>query len=166
MAVKKSSQLTLRDILSRLTLPQAAKWLGADGALWLRECGRGEFELNPADATWPDAGTFQMVVPRVMDAPVVITLTRAEQGRDGMKWACSERDDAPAWVAEVLTFIMEEKTALGLAAAPAEEQALPLELLDEEVLVRRALEDREKRALEEKMEISRAVLPFCSRAGP
>ena len=155
MAVKKSSQLTLHDRLSRLTIQQAAKWLGPDGARLLKESGKAE--IDPAEVSWPDDQTFQAIVMRGGNAPVVVTLKLGAGGRDGVRWACSERKDPAARVADVLSFILEEKTALGLAAPPPEEQALPLELLDEAELERRALAEREKRAREEKMDIARVV---------
>lgn len=155
MAVKKSSQLTLHDRLSRLTIQQAAKWLGPNGAKLLADAGKDQSEIEPTDVSWPDDVTFQMLLRPARREPVVVTLTRAAAGRDGVRWACSERNDAPAWVAIVLAFLLEEKTALGLAAPPPDEQKLPLELLDEAALKRRALAEREQRAHEEKMDVSR-----------
>ena len=164
MAVKKSSQLTLHDRLSRLTLAQAAKWLGPSGAKLLADAGRDQTEIEPTDVSWPDDATFQALLRPAGREPVVVTLTRATAGRDGVRWACSERDGAAEWVALVLAFVLDEKTALGLAAPPPEEQALPLELLDEPALERRALAEREQRAREEKMDVSRVaggVGPWC-----
>ncbi len=156
MAVKRSSQLTLHDRLSRLTLPQAAKWLGPEGAKLLSDAGKTQIEIEPEDVSWPDEATFQVLVHHGGRTPVVVELTLGPSGRDSVRWACSERKDAPAWVALVLAFVLEEKTALGLAAPPEEEQSLPLELLDEAALERRALAEREQRAREEKMDVSRA----------
>lgn len=51
-----------------------------------------------------------------------------------------------------LAFILEEKQYLGLAAAPADDH--PFELLNEQQLVERALQERSKRAEEEPMEIN------------
>src|SRR5437867_3524286 len=155
MAVKKSSQLTLHDRLSRLTIQQAAKWLGPDGPRLLKECGKRE--IDPGSVSWPDDKTFQALVPRGLDGPVIVTLKLAPGGRDGVRWSCSESEQPAPWVADVLAYILEEKTALGLAVPPPEEQALPLELLDEAALERRALADREKRAREEKMDIARVA---------
>jgi superfamily II DNA or RNA helicase len=164
MSVKKSSQLTLHDRLSRLTMQQAVKWLGPEGARLLKEAGKSDVEIDPAEVSWPNPGTFQALVWRGTREPVVVELRLEAGGRDGVRWLCSEREGASAWVAEVLTFILEEKTTLGLAAAPPEEQDLPLEMLDEAALERRALAEREERAREEKMEIRRAgngAGPWC-----
>jgi superfamily II DNA or RNA helicase len=166
MAVKKSSELTLHDRLSRLTLQQAEKWLGPDGKRLLTEAGRNQLEIELTDISWPNEATFQVLLRPARVEPVVVTLTleRAAAGRDGVRWHCSERDEAAEWVAIVLAFVLEEKTALGLAAPPPEDQDLPLELLDEAALERRALIEREQRAREEKMDVSRLAKgkdPWC-----
>jgi superfamily II DNA or RNA helicase len=164
MAVKISSQLTLRDRLSRLTIQQAEKWLGAEGKRLLAEAGKTALDIDPDDVSWPDDATFQVLLRAAGREPVVVTLARDAAGRDGVRWHCSERYDAPAWVAPVLAFVLDEKTALGLAAPPPDEQKLPLEMLDEAALERRALAEREQRAREEKMSVSRGANmsgPWC-----
>ena len=127
--------------------------------------GKDPLEIDPADVSWPDDATFQVLL-RPAGREVVVTLTqdRASAARDRVRWHCSERDEAPEWVALVLAFVLEEKTALGLAAPPPDEQELPLEMLDEAALERRALAEREQRAREEKMTVSRtadAKGPWC-----
>lgn len=165
MKTKSSAQLTLHDRLSRLTIQQAEKWLGPEGKRLLVEAGKEQLDINPADVSWPDDATFQVMLhPAGREVVVTLTQARAAAGRDGVRWHCSERDDAPAWVALVLAFVLDEKTTLGLAAPPPDEQDLPLELLDEAALERRALAEREQRAREEKMTVSRtanATGPWC-----
>lgn len=154
MIAKKSSKLTLRDRLSRLTLSQAAKWLGGNGAKLLVDAGKMNLDVHPGDVSWPDEATFQaMVYPPDKEA-VVVTLTRDVAGRDGVRWACSERENPTLWVAAVLSFVLDEKTALGLAEPPPEEGKVPVELLDIDALERRALAEREERARVEKMTVS------------
>jgi superfamily II DNA or RNA helicase len=152
--IKKSSQLTLHDRLSRLTLAQAAKWLGPGGAKLLADAGKSQLEIDPAEVSWPDESTFQAVLRPATGKAIVVILSRHAAGRDGVRWACSERDEPAAWVALVLSFILDEKTTLGLAAEPPEQQKLPIELLDEASLERRALAEREQRAREEKMDVA------------
>ena len=64
-----------------------------------------------------------------------------------MAWrgGCSESADAEIWAATALTFVLEEKLALGLAAPP-EKMNAPWDLLKETELERRALAEREERA--------------------
>jgi hypothetical protein len=51
MSVKKSSQLILLDRLSRLTIQQVAKWLGAEGARLLKETGKWNVRVRTLSAT-------------------------------------------------------------------------------------------------------------------
>lgn len=151
MRAKTPSKLTLRDKLSRLTIAQAAKWLGPDGARLLTLGAK--IDIEPSGVSWPDDATFQVVIP-YQETSAVVTLTLGPGGRDGVRWICSESEDAELWTAAVLAFILEEKTALGLATAPPEEMDVPWELMDEHALEKRALAEREKRAREEKMDIT------------
>ena len=111
-------------------------------------------DVHPGDVSWPDDSTFQvMVYPPDLKA-VVVTLTRDVTGRDGVRWACSERENPTQWVAVVLSIVLDEKTALGLAEPPPEEGKVPAELLDIDALEKRALAEREERSRVEKMTIS------------
>ncbi len=153
MRSKDSSKLTLRDRLSRLTFAQACKWLGKDG---VRLMSRGaRMEIDPANQVLLDDDTLQVTFQRATAGAVVLTLSRDPRGRDGVKWACSENEDAEMWGAAVLTFVLEEKVALGLAAPPEGKNA-PWELMEESQMERRALAEREERAREERMTITRS----------
>jgi hypothetical protein len=74
-----------------------------------------------------------------------------------VRFTCSEEKEGPEYVAGVLAFVLEEKVALGLAEPPPEEQPAPLEMLDSTALERRALAEREQRAAQEKMKVSRVL---------
>ena len=161
MKTKDSSKLTLRDRLSRLTFAQACKWLGTDGPRWMRQTVRAE--VDPANDVLLDDDTLQITFPGMAVGTVVVTLQRDARGRDGVKWACSESADAEIWCATALTFVLEEKLALGLAAPP-EKMNAPWDLLKESELERRALAEREERARQEKMEVAQAA--GAKAAGP
>lgn len=161
MKTKDSSKLTLRDRLSRLTFAQACKWLGTDGPQWMRQTVR--VEVDPANDVLLDDDTLQVTFPGMAVGTVVVTLQRDVRGIDGVKWACSESADAEIWCATALTFVLEEKLALGLAAPP-EKMNAPWDLLKESELERRALAEREERARQEKMEVARAA--GAQGAGP
>ena len=94
MKTKTSAQLTLHDRLSRLTTQQAEKWLGLDGKRLLVEVGKDPLEIDPSDVSWPDEATLQVLI-RPAGREVVVTQARAAAGRDGVRWHCSERDEAP-----------------------------------------------------------------------
>jgi superfamily II DNA or RNA helicase len=151
MPVKSSAQLTLRDRLSRLTPAQAAKWLGTDGARLMRKPLR--LDIDPDQVLLEDH-LLQVTLAQGKEAPVVVTLASSDTGRDRVRFTCSEENGAE-YVAGVLAFVLEEKVTLGLAEPPPEEQPAPLEMLDSTALERRALAEREQRAREEKMKVSR-----------
>ncbi len=152
MRVKPSVQLTLKDKLSRLTLVQAQKLLGPKGAQLLAKGGAIEIDLatqvlftdERLQVTFPDA--------RVKRAPAVVTVALDDSHRDRLRVPCS-RSGAESLLhqAATLSLILEEKTALGLAAAPEEDT--PWELLPESALESRALAERAKRAAEEQMTV-------------
>ena len=150
MRVKPSAQLTLKDKLSRLTLVQAQKLLGPSGAQLLAKGGVIEVDLatqvlftdERLQVTFPDA--------RGRRAPAVVTVALDDSHRDRLRVVCSHSGaQSLLYQAATLALILEEKTALGLAAAPEEDT--PWELLPESALESRALAEREKRAAEEQM---------------
>ena len=151
MRVKPSAQLTLRDKLSRLTLVQAQKLLGPQGAQLFAKGGALEIDLDTQvlftderlQVTFPDS--------RVKRAHVV-TVALDDAHRDRLRIDCSASgEQALLYRAATLSLILEEKTTLGLAAAPEEDT--PWESLPESALEARALADRAKRAEQEAMKI-------------
>jgi superfamily II DNA or RNA helicase len=157
MRVKPSVQLTLKDKLSRLTLVQAQKLLGPNGAQLLAKGGVIDIDLatqvrfteERLQVTFPDA--------RARRAPAVVTVALDDAHRDRLRMACSHSGaQSLLHQAATLSLILEEKTLLGLAAAPEEET--PWELLPESELESRALAERAKRAAEEEMKV-KAMAP-------
>ncbi|MEZ6063955.1 MAG: DEAD/DEAH box helicase [Planctomycetaceae bacterium] len=148
--VKKANQLTLRDRLSRLTFMQACRLLSPDeelGRKLIYAGGRHEFD-DIENQVYLGGDLLRVNMPR-NDAVVTIT-TRAD-GKERLIWNCTECETACEHVGAALSLVLEEKTALGLAAAPPER--IPVAELNEEALVQRALAERLDRAQTEKMTV-------------
>ena len=159
MRVKPSAQLTLKDRLSRLTLVQAQKLLGPQGAHWLATGGRIEIDVE-TQVKLTDA-YCQVIFPNALvptdgkHEPLAVRVALHPGYRDRLQIGCNRTGDiALLHEGATLALILEEKTTLGLAAAPIED--MPWELLSEEALDSRALAEREKRAAEEKMTLRSA----------
>jgi hypothetical protein len=88
---------------------------------------------------------------RLLDeADRVVTITLGDDPQRRLQLSCrpAAPDSLPFGAA--LSLVLEEKVALGLAKPPPEDE-LPLEMLSEEALVRRAIAERAERAATEKM---------------
>lgn len=152
MATKKRSQLTLRDKLSRLTFDQACKLLGEEGSKLITEGGKYEIDIDRQVRLNDER--FEL---RFFDAGGTVVTIRLEDGaRRRIEWACSTSTTACDKVGAAFSLILEEKMSLGLAEPPEED--LPLECLNEEQLLRRAIRERKERARTEKMKL-RSVDP-------
>jgi len=79
--------------------------------------------------------------------------------RNRIAWTCSQCRSACEHVGAALSLVLEEKTALGLAAPPL--MKTPIELLTDEQLVERLLMERRERAASEPM-----LLNLTEHAGP
>ncbi|MGH8695279.1 MAG: DEAD/DEAH box helicase [Burkholderiales bacterium] len=153
MRVKPSARLTLRDRLSRLTFVQAGQLLGPTGASWLARGGALEIDL-PTQVQFTDE-RLQVTFPSVAGAraPIVVDVTLDAAHRDRLRIACNRPgDEGLLRRAATLSLVLEEKTALGLAAAPDEDA--PWERMPESALEARALAERAQRAAEEKMKVT------------
>ena len=159
MRIKPSHKLTLKDKLSRFTLAQAQKLLGPDADRLLAKGGAIDIDL--ATCVRLNDDRLEVVFPDgSRRAPAVVTVTLDHAHRDRLRLTSSHSGaEALLHQAATLSLILEEKTALGLAAAPEED--VPWELLPESALEARALAERAKRAAEEPM-----TLKPASRAGP
>jgi len=144
-----STEPTLKDRLSRLTFAEASKLLGQNGRSLILRGGRYDVALG--GNVHLDDERFAM---DCLDATVSIMLSPKARGR--LAWQCSRCDGPCEHAGAAFSLILEEKTALGLAAPPPE--AVPLEGLSEEELVRRAFDERMERASSEKMTV-RSVEP-------
>jgi len=141
MTTKLSHRLTLRDRLSRLTFTQACKLLGEEGRKLIQRGGAWEVDLE-------DQVDFDGERLRVCFDDADLTIALADGAKDRLQWKCSACDWPCEHAGAVFSMLLEEKTALGLAAPPPER--IPVESLSEDELVARALAEREERARNEK----------------
>ncbi|MDR1049533.1 MAG: DEAD/DEAH box helicase [Deltaproteobacteria bacterium] len=139
--------LTLRDRLSRLTFTQAAKMLGPEGRGLLSAAGRGDAP-GGGEGSRLRLGDDELVGDFGPRGRVVFTVSGP--GRR-LTFSCSVCDsrapDCCPHAAAVLSRVLEEKTALGLAARPVPK--VPLERLGEDELVGRAVSERAARVRED-----------------
>ncbi len=147
MTTKKSVELTLRDKLSRLTYQDACKLIGEEGAKWIQEGAKYTIDIDRQVRLNEERFELRFFEPD----RTVVTIRLEDDARKRLRWECSTSNTACAEVGAAFSVILEDKLALGLSAAPTEE--LPLECLNEEQLVRRALRERKTRALSEKMSL-------------
>ncbi len=149
-----SELLSLKDRLSRLTFVEACKLLGAQGREKIQR-NANQWELHLSDDVHLSADLLRVRFPAIAgEKPVVVTMTVMAEARGRLHYRCDACKTACDHVAAVLSLVLEEKTALGLAAPPPERKAI--ESLGEDDLVKRALADRKQRALDEKMSIKAA----------
>ena len=145
MATKKSSNLTLKDRLSRLTYLQACKLLGGDGKRLIAEGGKWECE-NLEEAFYLCDDFFRLSVD---DA--VVTITLMAERRNRLHFNCTRCSSVCEHIGAAVSVILEEKMLLGLAKPPKER--VPVESLSDEELIAQALEDRRVRSVEQRMKV-------------
>ncbi|HSJ03181.1 MAG TPA: DEAD/DEAH box helicase [Verrucomicrobium sp.] len=143
-------------MLSHLNHVKAAKLLGQGGTEWLIK--GGAVDINIAEQVHFTDEHFQVIYPHSdgESEPLVVTLSLHPFAKSKLQIACShEGDEGSLFTGATLALILEEKTLLGLAAAPPDLD-VPWELVPAHQLDARALAEREKRAAEEKMKIKPA----------
>jgi len=134
--------LTLKDKLSRLTYGRACKLLGPDGRSLIREGGK--YEIDIEEQVFLNNDLFRLTLDEA-----VASIVLDDGARQRLHFSCSRCAAACEHVGAAFSLILEEKVALGLAAPPRERK--PIESLDEEELVQRAIAEREERARTERM---------------
>ena len=142
---KPSTELTLFDMLSRLSFHQAAKLLGPEGAA--SSPTGGKYDIDITTQVEFDRDEFRLEVDSA-----TVTLSLSPAARDRLEWRCSACEVPCEHAGAAFSLILEEKLSLGLAGAPPERA--PLESLSEEALVAQALAEREERARTEKMRLA------------
>jgi len=153
MTTKPTRELTLNDRLSRLGFVQACKLLGEEGKALIQAGAKYEIDIDE-QVSW-SGETFRLRLPAATSAGgAVVTILRAEDGKQALRWTCSACRTACEHAGAAFSLILEEKTALGLAAQPPER--VPVESLSEEQLVASAIEQRAERARQEKMKVRSA----------
>lgn len=145
MTTKKSTELTLRDKLSRLNYQDACKLIGEEGAKWIQEGAKYTIDIDRQVRLNDDRFELRFFDPD----QTTVTVSLEDDARKRLRWQCSTSNTACAEVGAAFSVILEDKMSLGLSQMPSEE--LPLECLNEEQLVRRAIRERKARALSEKM---------------
>jgi len=144
MTTKTTAELTLFDRISRLTFLQAARLLGPEGQRLINAGGKYEIDIDAQVELGPDA--FRLVLDA---ATVTLSLSPAAPKR--LQWHCDACQVPCEHAGAALALILEEKLALGLAAAPPEREAVAS--LGEEALIAQALAERQERARTEKMRL-------------
>ena len=137
--------ITLKDKLSRLTYRQACKLLGPQGGKLIRSGGKYDIDLVEQVVLARDV--FHL---NLGDALVTINLDSGKDQR--LHIHCSKCTTACVHRGAAVSLILEEKLALGLAAPPPER--VPLESLNDEELIRQAIEERIERAKTEKIRVT------------
>ncbi|MCC6473913.1 MAG: DEAD/DEAH box helicase [Burkholderiales bacterium] len=150
-----SAHLTLKDRLSRLTPLQAQALLGPEGARLLARGGAVDIDID--NQVRFDEYSLRVTIADEHGGPDgIVTVSLDDAHRDRLCIGCTAPGpQGQLYRAAVLSLVLEEKAALGLATAPP--QDVPWELLQEDELEARALAEREKRAGEETMKIRSAV---------
>ncbi len=150
-----TGQLSLKDRLSRLTFVDACKLLGPNGAKLIQK-GANLWDIKPDEHVFLGEDLFRLRLPEVMEdgQPLIVTITLMAEAKQRLNFNCTHCFQACEHVGAAFSLILEEKTVLGLAAAPKPRVAL--ESLDEEELVAKALAERAERAKIEKMAVRTA----------
>jgi hypothetical protein len=144
MTTKASHRLTLKDRRSRLNFTQACKLLGAEGRQLIQHGGK--FEIDVEEQVYLEGDLFRV---RFDDA--VVTITLMGDAKDRLHWNCTTCQWPCEHAGAAFSLLLEEKSALGLAAPPPER--IPVESLGEDELIRRALAEREERSRKEKFKL-------------
>ena len=149
---KRSQRLTLKDRLSRLTYQRACQLLGPAGPQLIRQ-GAAYQDVDLDRDVYLRGDLFRLKLPGAgsggKDAVATITLMSAARNR--LCFNCTACATLCEHVGAAVSLVLEEKTALGLAAAPDERR--PLETLSEQELIEQALRDRQERARTEKFRL-------------
>ncbi|MDR2441431.1 MAG: DEAD/DEAH box helicase [Planctomycetaceae bacterium] len=158
-ATKRTEKLTLYDRLSHLTYRQACDILGSEGALLLRR-SYPLGELNVKDDVYLGEDLFRLFIHEPNLEPSTVTVMLADKAKHKLAVCCSHCNPTKIpnryceHTAATLSFLLEEKSLIGLAELPDLET--PPELLSPKKLQQRALHEREERAQTEKFQIQSA----------
>jgi hypothetical protein len=150
-----SGQLSLKDRLSRLTFTDACKILGPNGVKLIQK-GANKWDIKIQEHVVLGEDLFRLCLPEATEdgQPLVVTITLMAEARQRLHWNCTHCFQACEHVGAALSLILEDKTALGLAAPPKPRVAV--DSLNDDELVARALAERAERAKIEKMSVRTA----------
>ena len=134
----------LQNTLAHLTFQKACKILGSDGKRLLTEGGKHFIDIDEQVELKQDSFFFYM-------GPSTVTISVDPENPGQLAAGCSTCSNTCEHLGAALSFILEEKVLLGLAAPPPER--IPIESLTEQELIEQAIIDRTERAENEKMTI-------------
>ncbi len=150
-----SDQLSLKDRLSRLTFLDACKLLGTQGKQLIQRNANG-WAISVDDDIYLGDDLLRVRFPSQQgNKTVIVTITLMAQSRQRLHVNCDHCPTICDHMGAVFSLILEEKTALGLAAPPPPPRT-PIESLAEVDLTKRALAERIQRARDEKMTVKSA----------
>lgn len=150
-----TGRLSLKDKLSHLTFVEACKLLGPQGKKLIQQSAN-LWDFNIDEDVFLGDDLFRLRFPGEFadGGPLVVTITLMAEARQRLHFNCTRCTEACEHVGAAFSLILEDKLALGLAAAPPPRVAV--ESLSEAELVERALAERAERAKIEKMTIQAA----------
>jgi hypothetical protein len=152
MKTRPGHRLSLKDRLSRLTFLEACKLLGPTGKQ-LIQTSANLWDIKIAEDVFLGNDLFRLRIPAEHEdgRPVTVTIMLMAEARNRLHWKCTRCPGACEHVGAAFSLILEEKSALGLAAPPQPRE--PLESLGEAELLAKALAERTERARAEKMQV-------------
>jgi len=140
--IKRTKRLTLKDRLSRLTYHRACQLLGPDGPHMIRR-GATYQDIDLDRDVYFRGDLFRLKLRgAARGKDPVVTITLMAPARNRLRFNCTACETLCEHVGAAFSLVLEEKTALGLAAEPEERR--PLETLSPKELVEQALRDREE----------------------
>jgi hypothetical protein len=148
---KKSKKLTLKDRLSHLTHYRACQLLGPEGQKLIRQGAAYEIDIDRDVYFRGDLFRLKLRGAAGRGRDAVVTITTMAEAKNRLRFNCTACQTICEHVGAAVSLVLEEKTALGLAAVPDERR--PLEMLSEPELLEQALRDRMERAKTEKFQV-------------
>jgi superfamily II DNA or RNA helicase len=147
---KSKKRVSFQDRLARLTYIQACRLLGEAGEELLRQGGKHS-ELDTEVHCYLAEDLFRVNIPdgtlATRLATVVLTSTTARNQE--LQIQCDQCDVPCEHAGAALSLLLEQKIAFGLSAPP--DETVPFELLTEQELFERAMDERRQRAQQERM---------------
>ena len=149
---KESKRLTLKDRLSRLTYYRACQALGARrAAVDPPRGGLRDIDIDRDVYFRGDLFRLKLRGAGGGGKDAVVTITTMAEAKNRLRFNCTACQTICEHIGAAVSLVLEEKTALGLAAEPDERR--PLETLSEQELLEQALRDRQERARTEKFRL-------------
>ncbi len=160
-ATEKKS-VSFRDRLARLTYIQCCRLLGENGEEQIRVGGMA-WDLNTDEHAYLSSDFFRVIVPDggIPQRKATVVLSRVPHRAQELQIRCDACDGACDHAGAALSLLLDQKLLLGLSAPP--DESVPFELLTEQELIDRAIDERRQRARAERMSLrsSNAETPWC-----